>query len=162
MANKQQLLTLYGYNEWANTRIFDAAEKVTSADLSRSAAEGQRNLQALLFHIVRTEWFWRNLIQHKARPAHPPQPEAYPDLAALRAFAQAEAHLGRQLVEQLSEEEIDSVIHVLDRNGQPSALVVWHALLQVLIHGVQHRSEAGLILTHLGQSPGDLDFILFV
>jgi uncharacterized damage-inducible protein DinB len=160
METKQLLLKLYAYNEWANTRIFDAAEQVIGAD-GTTAADEVRSLRALLFHLVRTEWFWRNEIQHKARPTTMPQPEDYPDLAALRAFAQAEARLGQQLVEQLSEQEIDSTIHLLDRHGQPTTLVVWHGLLQVLLHGVHHRSEAGLLLANLGHSPGDLDFILF-
>ena len=162
MANKEMLQTLYGYNEWANNRIFDAAAKVAAADVTRADAEGQRSLQELLFHMVRAEWFWRNLIQFKARPTQPPQPEAYPDLAALRAFAQAEAHLGKELVAQLSEQDLDAVIQVMDRNGQPSTLVVWHAFMQSLLHSVQHRSEAALQLTKLGQSPGDIDFILYV
>jgi len=162
MANKQMLLTLYAYNEWANNRIFDAAEKIAGDDLAISAVEGQRNLRELLFHIVRAEWFWRNLVQFKARPSNPPLSENYSDLGALRAFSQEETRLGKQLVEQLSEQETDAVIQFLDRNGQPASQVVWHALMQPLIHGVQHRSEASLILTKLGQSPGDIDFILFV
>jgi uncharacterized damage-inducible protein DinB len=96
METKQLLLKLYAYNEWANTRIFDAAEQVIGAD-GTTAADEVRSLRALLFHLVRTEWFWRNEIQHKARPTTMPQPEDYPDLAALRAFAQAEARLGQQL-----------------------------------------------------------------
>ena len=162
MANKQMLLTLYAYNEWANHRIFEAAEKVASADLAISAADGERTLQELLFHIVRVEWHWRNLVQFKARPTHPPQPEEYADLGALRAFSQEEARLSKALVEGLSEEETNAVIQVMDRNGQPSSLVVWHALMQLVSHGIQHRSEAAMRLTTLGQSPGDIDFILFV
>jgi hypothetical protein len=34
--------------------------------------------------------------------------------------------------------------------------------MQPLIHSVQHRSEAAQILTRLGQSPGNIDFIFYV
>jgi uncharacterized damage-inducible protein DinB len=40
--------------------------------------------------------------------------------------------------------------------------VLWHLLVHVLNHGTQHRSEAALLLTSYGQSPGDLDLILFL
>ena len=36
--------------------------------------------------------------------------------------------------------------------------LLWHILLHVAIHTVQHRAEAAQILTQIGQSPGDLDF----
>jgi uncharacterized damage-inducible protein DinB len=40
--------------------------------------------------------------------------------------------------------------------------VLWHCLVHVVNHGTQHRSEAALLLTNDGQSPGDLDFTLFL
>jgi len=40
--------------------------------------------------------------------------------------------------------------------------VLWHCLLHVVNHGTQHRSEAAALLTSYGQSPGGLDFTLFL
>jgi len=33
--------------------------------------------------------------------------------------------------------------------------------MEVIIHATQHRSEAAMLLTDYGQSPGDLDFLPF-
>jgi uncharacterized damage-inducible protein DinB len=35
-------------------------------------------------------------------------------------------------------------------------------MLHVVLHGMQHRSEAAAILTDYGQSPGDIDLIVFL
>ena len=40
--------------------------------------------------------------------------------------------------------------------------VVWQFLLAALLHNMQHRSEAAHMLTEYGQSPGDIDFTLFL
>jgi uncharacterized damage-inducible protein DinB len=32
----------------------------------------------------------------------------------------------------------------------------------LLIHSIQHRSEAAAMLTDFGRSPGDIDYIFFV
>ncbi|MBV9787006.1 MAG: hypothetical protein JOZ51_02450, partial [Chloroflexi bacterium] len=40
--------------------------------------------------------------------------------------------------------------------------VVWHILLDVILHATQHRSEAAALLTSYGQSPGDYDFTMFM
>ena len=49
---------------------------------------------------------------------------------------------------------------VLALRGEESLL--WHYLVHVVNHGTQHRSEAAALLTEYGQSPGDLDFLIFL
>jgi uncharacterized damage-inducible protein DinB len=43
------------------------------------------------------------------------------------------------------------------REGLPVAVMLQH----LANHGTQHRSEAALLLTQAGRSPGDLDLIFF-
>ena len=39
--------------------------------------------------------------------------------------------------------------------------VLWNLLAHVVNHGTQFRGEAGVALAAYGQSPGDLDLLLF-
>jgi uncharacterized damage-inducible protein DinB len=39
---------------------------------------------------------------------------------------------------------------------------LWRCLVHVVNHGTQHRSDAAVMLTNFGQSPGGIDFTLFL
>lgn len=58
----------------------------------------------------------------------------------------------------LSDESLDLGYGDNPQNG----LKVWQTIVHVVMHGIQHRSEAAAILTGYGQSPGELDFDLFL
>jgi hypothetical protein len=47
-------------------------------------------------------------------------------------------------------------------NGKSRSRILWHIMIHVMNHGTQHRSEAAAILTSFNQSPGDLDFTMYL
>jgi uncharacterized damage-inducible protein DinB len=44
---------------------------------------------------------------------------------------------------------------------EEEGVAVWQMLTHVINHGTQHRSEAALILTEIGRSPGEIDMIFY-
>jgi uncharacterized damage-inducible protein DinB len=63
-------------------------------------------------------------------------------------------------LDTLTEETLNSTIRYIIP-GARRERVVWHILLDLILHATQHRSEAAALLTGYGQSPGDFDFIMF-
>jgi uncharacterized damage-inducible protein DinB len=45
--------------------------------------------------------------------------------------------------------------------GPRGTLPVWELLVHFANHATQHRSEAAILLTLYGHSPGDLDYFLY-
>jgi uncharacterized damage-inducible protein DinB len=63
-------------------------------------------------------------------------------------------------IDTLTEDTLNSTIRYVIP-GAVRVRVVWHILLDVTYHATQHRSEAAMLLTRYGQSPGDFDFTIF-
>lgn len=162
MLGKEMIQTLYDYNHWANQCIFAAAEKLDPSHWDAPNQVFQRNLHTLLFHIVRTEWVWRELAQKRGQISTPPQLEDLDTLALIKAFEEEQACQMQAYLNDLTEEDLLADLELQDRSGKKSTKKIWQMLAHAVLHGMQHRSEAAAILTSLGQSPGDIDFIFFI
>jgi uncharacterized damage-inducible protein DinB len=57
---------------------------------------------------------------------------------------------------------LDRTIRYRTTRGIPHQNTLWHLLLHLANHGTQHRSEAAVLLTDYGHSPGDLDLIVYL
>jgi uncharacterized damage-inducible protein DinB len=116
-------------------RIFAAAAELSDEQYRADAGYGHGSLHALLFHTLRVAATWRGVVTAPDQPPPVLAPDGHPDLATIRAAWEREDAALMALVAGLGEE------------------------LQVILHEMQHRSEAAHILSGYGRSPGDLDFI---
>jgi uncharacterized damage-inducible protein DinB len=161
MMNIQDILLIYEYNYWANKRILAASVNVTREQFIAPASFPYGGLHGTLLHTLDTEWGWRALFQ-KIDTASDLLPADYPTLASIEARWQEEETAMRAYLASLRDEDMESHLRYTIDGGIQRDRILWHALLHVVNHGTQHRSEAAVLLTDYDHSPGDLDFTVFL
>jgi uncharacterized damage-inducible protein DinB len=158
---RKDILTIYEYNYWANRRILASSSRVTQEQLQAPASYPYGGLRGTLVHILDTEWGWRTVFQATG-PSPVLQEADFPDANALEVHWHKEESAMRAYLESLTDADVEGHIHYTTDLGEERDRILWHALLHVVNHGTQHRSEAAALLTGYGQSPGDLDFTVFL
>ncbi len=157
---KQYIQTLYDYNQWAKEKILETASRLSHEEYMAKGAYPHRDLHSILTHSLFAEWIWRNRWMGVS-PTNRLNPEDFPTFNSLRERWQAEDVELTKFVESLTEERLSSPFQYSSTEGVGYENILWEAMAHVVNHGTQHRSEAAVILTELGKSPGDLDMILF-
>ena len=159
--NIQDILLIYEYNYWANKRILAQCKNVTQEQFTAPAEFPFGGLRGTLVHILEAEWGWRTRFQNLGVASEMSETE-FPTLASLESRWAEEEKSMRRYLASLKDEDMNSHVRYPIEGGEIRDRILWHCLLHVVNHGTQHRSEAAALLTRLGQSPGDLDFTVFL
>lgn len=156
------LTTLYNYSYWASQRVLDAAHQAgDNAFIANRPELYYGSLRGTLVHILSAEWIWRIRCQKGASPSALLDPQSFATVSALAAHWSGEEAAMRAYLASLTDEGLQSTVDYHSTNCQPFQNTLWHLLAHVVNHGTQHRSEAAMVLTQLGFSPGDLDMIVY-
>src|SRR5215204_4167395 len=158
--NKQDILLLYKYNQWSTNKILTALLNVTQEQFLASAAFPHGGLRSTLVHALFAEWIWRQRWEGFS-PTVRLKPDDFPTSESLQARWGEEQKLLMAFVENVAEERLNSMVSYKATDGSPHAEILWQIMTHVVNHGTQHKTEAAAMLTDFGQSPGDIDMILF-
>jgi uncharacterized damage-inducible protein DinB len=159
--NKQDILVLYRYNQWANGRILSAAANVTPEQYLADASFPHGGLRGTLVHALFAEWIWRKRWEGTS-PTSRLRPDEFPTFESLRIRWMEEEKNLMEFVDGLTDERLNEILHYRNTQGVPHQQVLWKLMAHVVNHGTQHRSEAAALLTDYGCSPGDVDMIGFL
>jgi uncharacterized damage-inducible protein DinB len=159
--NKQDIQLLYRYNHWANERILNVAANVTAEQFLAPDSYPHGGLRGTLTHTLSAECTWRKRWQGES-PAQGIKPEEFPTFDLLRSRWREEEKALGVFVDNLTDEKLDETFQYKTMRGDAMENILWHAMAHLVNHGTQHRSEAAAMLTALGHSPGDIDFIVFL
>jgi uncharacterized damage-inducible protein DinB len=159
--NKQDILILYQYNQWANAKILNAAAKATEEQYLAPAAFPHGGLRGTLVHALFAEWIWRKRWEGIS-PTQRLKPEDFPTLQSLHVRWLGEEKQLMAFAEGVTDEKLNGTFSYTNTSGKPFTKILWQAMAHLVNHGTQHRTEAAAILTDLGHSPGDIDLIYFL
>lgn len=151
--------TLFAYNAWANARVLDAAAAINVEDFTRSdiVPLPHGSLRATLVHALNLERSVRIRLSRQRRTDSLHQ-TAFATIDELTAYWRAESTAMKDYLSGLEDEHLDSDYSISDSERIP----YWQLLMHVINHSTQHRSEAAVLLSALGRSPGELDLYLFL
>lgn len=154
---------LYEYNYWANKKVLAASAGVTHEQFIAPASFPYGGLRGTLVHIVDAERLWRILFETNIVTEDQDLREAdFSTFESLEKKFNEEEHLMRDYLNRLSDEDMNSHLKYTITEGVHRDRILWHCHVHLVNHGTQHRSEAAALLTDYGQSPGDLDFTVFL
>jgi uncharacterized damage-inducible protein DinB len=159
--NKQDILTLYKYNQWTTAKILNCAANVTHEQFVAPASFPHGGLRGTLVHTLFAEWLWRNRWEGTSLTLRF-KPEDFPDFESLHRRWMAEEDKLMAFAESLTDEKLNAKFSYTDTKGRLFERVLWQAMMHVVNHGTQHKTEAAAMLTELGHSPGDIDLIYYL
>ncbi len=156
------LQRLYDYHCWATRRVLDAAERCTPEQLTATGPAPHGSLLATLVHSLAAERVWLQRARDGGKLTDLADLEGITTVAALNDAWDAQQVAMREYLAGITDEQLAEKFRYVVSRGAWRDEVLWQALIYIVLHGIQHRSEAAILLTAYGESPGNLDFIIFV
>lgn len=140
------------YNNWANQQVLQACQELNEDQLAATMPGSYGTVRETLEHIIRGEAFYLELLTGH-RPQPPFQWEATPGLAEMRDYA---TQVGDALAEVVSHIRPTDRISEEDQGNkyQYQALAIF---IQIINHGVEHRTNITTILSAEQHTPPGVD-----
>lgn len=156
-----RFVQLFDYNHWAWNQVLTACEKLEPAAYHEARPFFWGSIHGLLVHGMSAEYIWHARL-NGVSPSVMLDPQAYPDLAAVRDRWQAIDATLRAYVAGLNEADLERVIAYRTTYGDEYQLAVQDILQHVINHATEHRSQATPTLYNLGAATPPLDYARFV
>ncbi|MBM3219752.1 MAG: hypothetical protein FJZ38_13945 [Candidatus Rokubacteria bacterium] len=152
---------LYDYNAWANARILDTAAALTLEQLPAPGGASFESVRDTLVHTMGAQWLYLERWRGRS-PRALPDAAAFADLAAIRARWDEIERETQVLVAALDDARLMAPLSYVNMQGETWTYPLWQQMIHQVNHATQHRSEAAVLLTQHGHSPGWLDLLYFV
>ena len=156
-----EVITLFEHLYWARDRVLGAVAALDARAFTSTDTVTNRDLRATLVHELDVQWSWRERLKGADWEEWGEDAELtgsdFPTLASVTEHWQRDEAAMREWLTGLTDADLDRP-PVRAEDGQP----LWHYAIHLYAHGLQQFSEAAVLLTRAGNSPGDIGFLEFV
>ena len=160
---KAYIEQLIDYNYWANGLILKYCEKLPAEDFTKENEYNPESVRNILAHIMLAEWLWLDSMQRVLNEfrklfnmdRYPSIKECYDE------WFDIELRM-RDFLAGMPEKELTETFKYSQSDGTEREDRYVDIFTQLTLHGMQHRSELAVILTKLGHSPGNIDYIVYL
>ena len=135
---------MFEYNLWANTQLIEVCSDLSDEQLEVEIEGVFGRIHPTLVHLIRAEGGYLSRIAGLRPWADDLEWDNMP-MSDLLAKAQLS---GYQLI-AFADDANPAAPHVIDRQGKPYHFFNWTVLLQVLYHGIEHRTQIKILLTQI-------------
>ena len=156
----QEFRTLYEYDSWANARVLNACQSLSHEQFTRDLGNSFGSVRNTLVHILGAQMIWIARLTG-GEPVGMPNPDGYPDLAAVRAkWAEVEPVLS-SYVSGVTAEDAERMLEYRNLKGIQFRDPIGNILQHLANHGSYHRGQVTTLLRQLGATPVSTDMIGF-
>lgn len=168
---KNHFELLATYNEWINSKIYEAAGQLSAEDLARDRGAFFGSILGTLNHIVVADTIWL-----KRFATHPSCANALQDIVGLQnptsldqiifddlgRLSEHRIWLDDQIINwiaELSEEDLDVVLSYHSTKGIPANKRFSSLILHFFNHQTHHRGQVSTLLSQAGVDIGITDLL---
>ncbi len=146
------LVELIRYNNWANAQVFAACLKLSEEQLAASAPGTYGSIHATLGHMIAAEADYIHRLTGKG-PQPPFRWEDQPALQEIFAFSRTVADA---LLDAVQRVPPDQIVHE-EEDGNTIDYKASLLFIQVINHGIEHRTNITTILSAAGLPALEVD-----
>lgn len=150
--SESTFMELILYNNWANQQVLQACQNLSEDQLAAMIPGAYGTIRDTLAHIIRAEAGYIRLLTG-SRPEPPFQWQATPGVADLTSYA---AQVGKALVD-VAQRIIPTDPVVEEEDGQQYHYQALAVFIQIINHGIEHRTNITTVLNQGPQKPPDVD-----
>jgi uncharacterized damage-inducible protein DinB len=183
MSQNTNFKLLSDYNTWMNTKLYDAAATLSSADLAADKGAFFGSILGTLNHIVVADTAWLQRFAQPASSLQPPrQPEPHTALASICELPTptslstilftdlTELRQRRMLLDaaisswvaELSDDDLARNVPYSNMKGTPQNKPLDSLLLHFFNHQTHHRGQASTLLFQAGVDIGVTDLLALI
>lgn len=139
-------------------RLLERAGSLSNDVYHAVSGYSHESIHDTFVHLIGASQLWRHVIADRVPVFSKPEETA--DRAALSTLFRIEQEEWHKLIATLGDSRLLETIERQSPFGMLT-LPIWQTLQHVVLHGITHLTEIARMLSMAGQSPGDVDFLLY-